>query len=209
MVMKRDGGATRIFFVRHGDTIDEETKKVYKGSIDIPLSDKGRQRIARASEFLSRFKMDYIYTSTLSRCIESGKIIAEKQGLPIETASALDELGFGLWEGMSFDEIKEQYPKELKLWLSDLENHTPPQGEPMRDAQRRSVAKFKEIIDKHRGRNIAIVCHAGILRLIICSILDLKLSDMFRIGQNYGCIDMVDVYADNLAVIELLNFTQY
>jgi alpha-ribazole phosphatase len=207
-LMKRDGG-TRIFFVRHGDTIDEETKKVYKGSIDIPLSDRGRQRIARASEFLSRFKMDFIYTSALSRCIESGKIIAEKQGVSIETESALNELGFGLWEGMSFDEIRERYPREIELWLKDFETHTPPQGEPMRDAQQRSVAKFKEIADKHRGQNIVIVCHAGILRLIICSILDLKLSGMFRISQDYGCIDMVRVYKDNIAVVELLNFTQY
>jgi alpha-ribazole phosphatase len=154
--MKRNG-ATRVFFVRHGDTIDEETKKVYKGTIDIPLSDKGRQRIARASEFLSRFKIDFIYTSALSRCIESGKIIAEKQDAPVEIASALNELGFGLWEGLSFEEIRERYPKELNLWLQDLENHTPPEGEPMRDAQRRGVAKFNEIAERHGGQNVAIV----------------------------------------------------
>ena len=206
--MKRDG-ATRVFFVRHGDTIDEETKKVYKGTIDIPLSDKGRQRIARASEFLSRFKIDFIYTSALSRCIESAKIVAEKQDAPVEIASALNELGFGLWEGLSFEEIRERYPKELNLWLQDLENHTPPEGEPMRDAQRRGVAKFNEIAERHGGQNVAIVSHAGVLRLIICSILDLKLQDMFRIGQDYGCIDMVRVHKDGIAVVELLNFTQY
>ena len=205
----KSNGATRVFFVRHGDTIDEETKKVYKGAIDIPLSDKGRQRIARASEFLSRFKIDFIYTSALSRCIESGKIIAEKQDAPVEIASALNELGFGLWEGLSFEEIREKYPNELNLWLQDLENHTPPEGEPMRNAQRRGVAKFNEIAERHGGQNVAIVSHAGILRLIICSILDLKLQGMFRIGQDYGCIDMVRIHKDGIAVVELLNFTQY
>jgi alpha-ribazole phosphatase len=205
----KSNGATRVFFVRHGDTIDEETKKVYKGAIDIPLSDKGRQRIARASEFLSRFKLDFIYTSALSRCIESGKIIAEKQDAPVEIASALNELGFGLWEGLSFEEIREKYPNELDLWLQDLENHTPPEGEPMRNAQRRGVAKYNEIAERHGGQNVAIVSHAGILRLIICSILDLKLQGMFRIGQDYGCIDMVRIHKDGIAVVELLNFTQY
>jgi alpha-ribazole phosphatase len=205
----KSNGATRVFFVRHGDTIDEETKKVYKGAIDIPLSDRGRQRIARASEFLSRFKLDFIYTSALSRCIESGKIIAEKQDAPVEIASALNELGFGLWEGLSFEEIREKYPNELDLWLQDLENHTPPEGEPMRNAQRRGVAKFNEIAERHGGQNVAIVSHAGILRLIICSILDLKLQGMFRIGQDYGCIDMVRIHKDGIAVVELLNFTQY
>jgi alpha-ribazole phosphatase len=201
--------ATRIFLIRHGDTIDEETKKVYKGSIDIPLSDKGRQRIAKASEFLSRFKIDFIYTSALSRCIESGTIIAEKHGLQVKTSPALNELHFGLWEGLSFDEIRERYPRELDLWLGDLESHTPPQGEPIRDAQKRGVIKFNEIVGTHREKNVAIVAHAGILRLIVCSILDLKLSMMFKISKDYGSIDMVDVYENNMAVIKLLNFTQY
>ena len=202
-------GATRIFFVRHGDTIDEETKKVYKGTIDIPLSDKGRQRLARAAEFLSRFKIDFIYTSALSRCIESGRIIAEKQDAAFEIAPDFNELGFGLWEGLSFEEIRERYATELNLWLHDLESHTPPKGEPMRDAQRRAVNKFNEIAEKHRGQNVAIVSHAGVLRLIICSILDVKLQGMFRMGQDYGCIDMVRVHRDGIAVLELLNFTQY
>jgi alpha-ribazole phosphatase len=201
--------ATRVFLVRHGDTIDEETKKVYKGSIDIPLSDKGRQRIARASEFLSRYKIDFIYTSALSRCIESGTIIAEKHALQAKTISAFNELHFGLWEGLSFDEIREKYPTELDLWLGDIETHTPPQGEPIRDAQKRGVIKFNELVGTHREKNIAIVAHAGILRLIVCSILDLRLSMMFRISKDYGSIDVVDVYENDMAVIKLLNFTQY
>lgn len=200
---------TRIFLIRHGDTIDEESKKVYKGSIDIPLSEKGIVRIRRVSQFLSRFKIDYIYTSTLSRSIDTGRIIAEQQGLPIEATSAFNEIHFGVWEGLSFDEIRVKYPKELELWLKDIETYPPPDGEQIRDAQSRAVRKFYEIIDKHKEQTIGIVSHSGILRLIISSILDLRMSMLFKISQDYGCIDMIDVYEDNIVVIKLLNFTLY
>jgi broad specificity phosphatase PhoE len=62
-----DSSRTRFFLIRHGDTIDEETKKVYKGSIDIPLSAKGIARMEKIAHFMSRYKLDALYTSGLSR----------------------------------------------------------------------------------------------------------------------------------------------
>jgi alpha-ribazole phosphatase len=200
---------TRLFLVRHGDTIDEETKKVFKGTSDIPLSDKGREKLQRASQFLTRFKFDHIYTSALSRCIESGKIIAGPHGLGTEVAAAFNEIHFGIWEGRSFEEIDEENPTEFRRWVKNPDIHTPPQGEPLIDAQQRSVGIFNEMINRHRGQNIAIVSHAGVLRLILASILDMKLSAIFRIGQDYGCINIIDVYNDDITVIKLLNFTLY
>lgn len=200
---------TRLFLIRHGDTIDEETKKVFKGSKDIPLSEKGRARLRKASQFLTRFNFDHIYTSALSRCIESGKIIAEPHNLETEVAAAFNEIHFGIWEGRSFEEIDEENPTEFRRWVKNPDIHTPPQGESLADAQQRSVGIFNEMISKHRGENIVIVAHAGILRLILASILDMKLSAIFKLGQDYGCINIIDIYKDDIAVIKLLNFTMY
>ncbi|MCX5813362.1 MAG: histidine phosphatase family protein [Proteobacteria bacterium] len=200
---------TRLFLIRHGDTIDEETKKVFKGTSDIPLSEKGRTKLQKASQFLTRYNFDHIYTSALSRCIESGKIIAEPHNLDTEIAEAFNEIHFGIWEGRSFEEIDEENPTEFRRWVKNPDIHTPPQGEPLIDAQQRSVAIFHEMINRHRGQNTVIVTHAGILRLILASILDMKISAIFRIGQDYGCINIIDIYKDDIAVIKLLNFTMY
>jgi broad specificity phosphatase PhoE len=200
---------TRLFLIRHGDTIDEETKKVYKGSLDIPLSDKGRDRLRGAAQFLSRFTIDHVYTSSLSRCMESGAIIARPHGLEIRSLSGLNEINFGAWEGLSFEEIAGIYPTEFELWVSDPELHSPPLGEPLRDAQERAVAAIDRITDRHRGENIAVVAHGGTLRTIFCSLLGLKLSSLFRLGLDYGSISIVDIYRDNNVVIELLNFAFY
>lgn len=200
---------TRLFFLRHGDTVDEETKKVFKGSLDIPLSERGRTRISKAGSFLSRFRLDYIYTSALSRCIESGAIIAEPHGLGTTASAGLNELQFGHWEGLSFDEIADRYPEEFRLWLSDPEVHSPPAGETLGQAHQRIMAAFNTIVDAHRGQNLAIVAHGGVLRIILCALLDLKLSLLFRLGQDYGGVSIIDIYGDNNAVVKLLNFTFY
>ncbi len=200
---------TRFFLMRHGNTIDEETKKVYKGKLEVPLSKRGLLRMHGAAAFLSAFSLDRLYTSTLSRSIDSGRIISAASGIPAETTADFDEVSFGDWEGLSFDEIRERYPQDLPLWLSDPAAHPPPGGESFGDAQKRSMQRLWKIVAEHRGKNIGIVAHAGILRIMIFSLLDIKLSRLFRMGQGYGAINIIDVYDDDIVVADLINFTYY
>ena len=200
---------TRFFLIRHGNTIDEETKKVYKGRIDIPLSQRGVVRMERAAEFMSSSPVDIVFTSTLSRSIESGRIVSSRQEKDVVVEPAFDEVSFGAWEGLSFSEIKERYPREQELWMNDPAAHPPPGGESFGTAQRRSMAKIDEILKRREGQTIAIVAHAGILRIMLFSFLGMDLSRLFRFGQDYGCINIVDVYDDRNVSLNLLNFTQY
>ncbi len=198
---------TRILLIRHGETVDEETKKVYKGTINIPLSAKGISTMRKVAEHLRAYNLHVVYTSALSRAMESGKIIAEQHGLDIIVDSGLNEIDFGEWEGLSFYEIEERDPAFFMAWLKDPEKHTPPRAESLTNARERIMERFAAIVQKHRERTIAIVAHAGVLRLIIASIFSMGLSDMFRFAQDNGCIDIVDVYEDSNAVVKLLNFT--
>jgi alpha-ribazole phosphatase/probable phosphoglycerate mutase len=200
---------TRLFLIRHGNTVDEETKKVYKGRTDIPLSRTGILRMHGAAAFLSAFTLDRIYTSTLSRSIDSGRIIANSQGIDIEVTPAFDEVDFGVWEGLSFEEIGERYPEELRWWLKDPATYPPPQGESFKNAQRRSVRALRKIIAEHKGQQIGIVAHGGILRIMIFALLDMRLHKLFRMGQGNGCINIIDIYEDGVVVADLLNFTYY
>jgi broad specificity phosphatase PhoE len=163
----------------------------------------------RAGAFLASFKIDKVYTSTLSRSIDSGHAVARALGLDIEIEPAFDEVDFGLWEGLSFLEIRERYPKELDLWIQDAGTHPAPQGELFRHARKRSMERLRQIVDESRDNTIAIVAHAGILRIMIFSLLDLRLTRLFRLGQDYGCINIVDIYDDGAASLNLLNFTYY
>jgi broad specificity phosphatase PhoE len=200
---------TRLFLIRHGNTLDEETKKVYKGRIDIPLSQTGVLRMEKAATFLAAFPMDRIFTSTLSRSVESGKLVAKQQNLEIEVEPAFDEVGFGVWEGLTFDEIRTGYPKEHARWIEDPGTYPPPEGESFDTAQERSMNKLGKILEECRGQTVAVVAHAGILRIMIFSLLNMKLSRLFRIGQDYGAINIIDFWDDDNLSMNLLNFTYY
>ena len=79
--------------------------------------------------------------------------------------------------------IRERYPKELGLWIQDPGTHPPPQGELFRHARKRSMARLRQIIDESRDNTIAIVAHAGILRIMIFSLLELRLTRLVRLDR--------------------------
>jgi len=200
---------TRLVLIRHGNTADEETKKVYKGRIDIPLSQKGRERMAKAASFLASFPVKKVFASTLSRSIESGRIVARPHGLRVEIEPAFDEVSFGLWEGLSFEEIRHKYPAEQARWIEDPAAYPPPNGESFESAQKRSMEGLARLLSEHRDQTVAVVAHAGILRIMIFSLLEMRLSRLFRIGQEYGAINIIDIWDDGNLALNLLNFTQY
>ncbi len=108
---------TTLYLIRHGETEGSETKR-YKGSIDVPLSEKGIEQIKKTSVFISaeaqkrrRGNVGAVYCSPLSRALKSAEIIAEPHGLKPVVINDLRERNFGIWEGMSFAEIKEKYPQ--------------------------------------------------------------------------------------------------
>jgi broad specificity phosphatase PhoE len=153
--------------------------------------------------------MSRVLTSTLSRSVDSGMMVAGAQGLEVEKDPAFDEVAFGVWEGLSFTEIKERYPQDLERWMEDPGSHPPPGGESFRDAQGRSMTRLKEIVAERASQTIAVVAHAGIIRIMLFSLLDFRLTRLFRLGQDYGCINIVDIYEDGNVCLNLLNFTHY
>ena len=161
----------------------------------------------KVSAFLSDHPLDILYASTLSRSVESAGIIGKPHNLEVNIESAFNELGFGRWEGLSFSEIKGKYPELFPLWLKNPVSCTPPGGERLLDAQERIMKGLYKIIEAQRGRNVAIVCHAGTLKIIIFTLLGIDLSGMYRLAQDYGCVDIINMYENNNALIKLLNYT--
>jgi alpha-ribazole phosphatase/probable phosphoglycerate mutase len=161
----------------------------------------------KVASFLSAYTLDLLYTSTLSRSIESARIINNPHNLVVNKENCFDEVGFGKWEGFSFKEIIKEYPELFHLWRNNPVFYTPPDGERLIDAQERIMNGFYEIIETQRGRKIAIVCHSGTLKIIISTLLELNLSNMYRLAQDYGCVDIIDIFENNRVIIKLLNYS--
>jgi alpha-ribazole phosphatase len=225
---------TTLYLVRHGETEGSETKR-YKGSIDVPLSEKGIGQMKGSSAFIkdhlekttasrhlsylkdihastskgsSAYPADsrlmVVYCSDLSRAVRSAGIIAEPYGLkPVETP-ALRERSFGIWEGMTFNEIKEKYPAEFEAWAGNPLRYSPIEGESTLGVRDRILPSLNKILDSHEGENIAIVAHGGVNRIILCYFLGIPLENIFRVEQDYAAVNVIEIW-DKYPVVKLLN----
>ena len=215
---------TKIYLIRHGETEGAETKR-YKGHIDVPLSEQGVEQIKRVAEYLSAevqkrgsaevtcgltslraYELFAIYTSDLSRAVKSAELIAEPHGLKPIILPELRERNFGIWEGMSFDEIKEKWPDAFNSWASNPLKFSPMGGESTIELRDRAVKAFNNIVEQHNGHNIAIVSHGGINRIMLCELLGMPLENIFRVEQDYACINIVEMW-DEYPVLKKLNYT--
>jgi len=145
-----------------------------------------------------------VYTSNLSRAVRSAGIIAEPFGLKPVEITDLRERSFGLWEGMTFTEIKEKYPEEFEAWANDPLKYSPIKGESTVDVKDRIIPTITKILDSHKGDNIAVVAHGGVNRIILCHVLGIPLENIFRIEQDYAAVNIIEFW-DRYPVVKLIN----
>ena len=114
------------------------------------------------------------------------------------------EVHFGVWEGLSFGEIVEQYPAEMEARFRDLPNFRIPGGESLKDVRARALPRLELLIEQHHEQAFLLVAHAGVNRVILSEALGLPLQHLFRLDQKYGCLNIIDYFPD-LAVVRLVN----
>jgi len=117
-----------LILIRHGLTIWNHEFR-YQGHTDIELSEEGVKQAQALQKRLAGEKLDAIYSSDLSRAVQTASIIAKPHRLELITDSRLREVNFGVWEGLNFKEIESRYPDLLKTWLEAPHNLEIPQGE--------------------------------------------------------------------------------
>lgn len=202
--------ATTLYLIRHGATEGNHEKR-YKGSIDVPISREGLEQVARAAAFiradLQGDELTAIYTSPLSRAVDSAQIIAEMFGLEPVIHEDLKERNFGVWEGMTFSEIREKYPDEFSKWADNPLEHSPVGGESSAEVSDRITPAVEAIVSQHDGESFAIVGHGGINRIIICNLLGIPLEHMFRIEQDNAAVNIIKFY-DMYPAAKLINYTE-
>jgi alpha-ribazole phosphatase/probable phosphoglycerate mutase len=198
----------QVYLIRHGETAHEGT---YKGHLDVPLAPEGRRRMEKTAKGLTGLlegaSLDAVYSSDLKRAVESAEIIARRFGIKkVGLNGALRERDFGLWEGMRYNDIEKKFPADFARWVKDPVKNTPTGGESTRRLALRVRRALSEITRSHAdGERIAIVSHGGVTRVALCHYLGIPLSRIFRIGQGFGCVNLVELFGDT-PVVMLVNW---
>ncbi|TGE39317.1 alpha-ribazole phosphatase [Desulfosporosinus fructosivorans] len=179
----------QIYLVRHGD-IGLGHEKRYIGVTDLALSEAGREQAHFLKEYLSSISFERSYCSPLMRSRETADIITTVQPISPIVQSYLKEVNMGDWEGKLFTDIRNEYPLEYKQRGEDIANYRPPCGESFSDCYQRVIPPFESMILSNT-KNILVVGHAGINRVILCYALGLPLNHLFKLKQSYGCLNIL------------------
>jgi len=194
---------TRVYLVRHGQVADGHTDR-YHGNNDIGLSPTGVRQFEDLAAQLKNAPLTGIYASDLTRALTGAEIINRGRDLEPQVVPEFREVHFGEWEGLSFAEIAERYPAQLQARFRDLPNFRIPGGESLLDVRARALPKLDALLQQHHERAFIIVAHAGVNRVILSEALGLSLDHLFRLDQNYGCLNIIDYFPD-MAVVRLIN----
>lgn len=171
---------TRLILVRHAEAEGNFTRK-YHGWTDSGLTPKGHLQAQRLAVRLTDEKIDVIYSSSLSRTVQTARYIAENKKLEINTTDQLKELYGGDWEDQFFADLGVKWPEEYEKWENHPDQLTMPNGESVADFQNRLINEIERIRNQHPGKNICIVTHGTAIRTLICYFNELPLSEICNI----------------------------
>jgi broad specificity phosphatase PhoE len=163
----------KFFLVRHGETEGESSIR-YHGRTDVPLSEPGREHMRLAARAIAARRSGRIFarvfSSPLCRAFEGARIIVG-HAAPIVTIEEFAEVHFGLFEGLTADEIRERYPEHFAIWKADrlAADYTYPEGE----SRAAFAARVERGLDRMlaiwtpRDKDALLVAHRGVIRAIV------------------------------------------
>ena len=169
----------RLVLVRHGETVGHSSIRYY-GRTDVALSGLGRRQMHAAREWLVTQggvrSFARVFSSPLVRATEAARIIAGSDPAADEIAE-LAEVDFGLFEGLTAEEIADRYPEEFRRWNANrlAADFVYPEGESrgafvarVTRGTTRMLALWQDSnVGGGAGSNALLVAHRGVIRAMV------------------------------------------
>ena len=179
----------RLLLVRHGQT-EENNQGRIQGQQDVTLNDAGRHQASMLRDRLAKVRIAGAYTSPLARAQETAEILLEPHDAELRQDPRLKEFSYGVWEGMTWAEVRNKYPLAFAEWSVDRER-APEGAETLHQVKSRAHQLMGEIRSEHREGTVLVVTHGGPLRLMLCCAFGIPVERAF------------DMAIDNTAISEL------
>ena len=203
---------TDLLLVRHGE-VESRYHRVFGGRIDMELSPAGGEQARRLAHWLARFPVDAVYASPMRRVqltYEPCKALLRREPVILP---GLREVDFGDWTGLGWDEVESRFGMSAFDWLHHLEEDRVAGAEPLAAFRTRVAESLETIRREQAGRMALVVCHGGVIRMLLSILLDLPLRWFERAEIDYASATWVadgHVKAGRARTeIQLLNFTPW
>ncbi len=173
---------TKLVLVRHGQT-GWNVRGLLQGDADVPLDDTGRAQARALARAIADRRVDAVYSSPLSRALETARTIAAAHGLDVATRAELKEIGVGIYTGSQPDRIP---PDTRTAWSANPNIPMPSgipdatglpdpahvegrrfEGESLNGVLARGWRGLQELARRHCGQNVVVVTHGGIIQIAL------------------------------------------
>lgn len=170
-----------LYLVRHGET-DWNIESKIQGRTDTELNEKGRQQAWELAAVLKEgYSIKRIFTSRQKRAVETAEIIGNHLGIRPQVREGLEEINFGKWEGYTWRQVRELFPKEYLAWHDNRRYGIPPGGESYEQLLDRLLPALNDILSKDE-RDTLNVTHSAVIMTLMSYIYDTPFEDM---AKNY------------------------
>lgn len=183
-----------ILLLRHGQNEWVEKKRLAGWIPNIHLNEEGQRQAAALAERLAHLPLKALYSSPVTRCMETAAYISRQQQLEVQPLEDVGEVRYGDWEGAEIETLAKE-----KAWYAV--QHFPsrfrfPQGEALREVQARAVTALEKLAADHEKSDmIAVVSHADLIKLVLAHYLGVHI-DLFQ------RIDIAPASASLLALMD-------
>ena len=181
---------TPLLLVRHAET---DMAGRFCGRSDPELNERGRQQIAGLITTLSEHAIRRVYTSDLRRAQQTAEAIAKHFGARLHVRPGLREIHFGLWEGLSWNEIEVRDKALAERWAEAYPNSTAPSGESYQRFASRVQREMAFLLEELTKSPIAAVTHAGFIRVVLTNWCGVSEQEAWDRTKENGSIVALDI----------------
>lgn len=168
--------STTVYLTRHGQT-EWNSRGRMMGRADEDINELGRAQAARLAARMEKLRLDAVYTSPLTRALTTGAIIGKSHGLTPRPVPGLIEINYGDWEGLYRKEVALKWPELNKRMHDNPGGLAFPGGETFDQLEVRVVGAFNEVVNAEEGKDVLVVSHQGILKVLVAQLLDISYRD--------------------------------
>ena len=157
---------TTIFLTRHGKTAANLENR-FAGRTSEPLHQRGCEQIAEVADRLKKQQLSGIYAGPLARTSQSAEIIGKVTGAVVWTSEPFNEILIPHWDGLTKEEITDNFGPEYPTWLSAPDKFNLPGCETLSQVQARAVAEIEKIFNERVGETVVVVSHLIVVRCLV------------------------------------------
>jgi broad specificity phosphatase PhoE len=197
---------TMIILVRHGQTEWNRVER-FRGRYDIPLNTTGLKQAQLTARYISkRWSPVAIYCSPLKRAMQTAEVIAEEFHLSALLTDGLIDIDYGLWQGLTPEEVERQWPELLSSWYETPDAVEIPEGETLKQVDDRAMGAIGDLVERHCNQQIVLVSHTVVNRLILLKILGLGNDRFWHLRQEPCAINEIE-YSEKGYIVVSMNGT--